>query len=338
MVDFVDCSRKDVRATRSVPVPAAQPGIKPPEELQADTPWFKVWMTAVRPFAYTASALAVVLGLAISFYSGHAILWGPFAITLLGVLCFHTAANLLNDCYDHRRGLDRQVFPMSGAVVRGWLTEAQVFRTAAILLAVGIACGIYLTWYAGWVVLLLGVIGALFAVGYTTPKLCFKYVGMGDLAIFFSFGILIVFGTFWVQVKEFHWLPVLWSLPPVLLTTGILHANNWRDLESDPIRGCRTVANVLGSRGSEAYYWVLVFGPFVLVAVYLLLGLIPGLGISTPLTTIAAVLALPLAIRLARVKRHGTPEQFAMLDGSTAQLHLVFTVLCSVAFFVGRYL
>lgn len=298
----------------------------------------RVWLTAVRPFAYTASALAVVLGLAVSHYSGYPVRWGLFALTLLGVLCFHTAANLLNDCFDHRRGLDTQVFPSSGAVVRGWLTEGQVFRAAAVLLFVGVSCGLVLTWYAGWVVLLLGILGAVFAVGYTTPRLCFKYVGLGDVAVFFAFGILVVFGAFWVQAQEFQWLPVLWSVPPALLTTGILHANNWRDLESDPTRGCRTMANTLGSRGSEAYYRVLVIGPFVLIAVYLLLDLLPNLGIHTPLTTLAAFLALPLAIRFAGVKRNGTPEQFAMLDGSTARLHLMFTILCSVAFFAARHL
>lgn len=292
----------------------------------------------MRPFAYTASALAVFLGLAIAHYSGYPIRWGAFAVTLLGVLCFHTAANLLNDCFDHRRGLDTQVIPTSGAVARGWITEAQAFWAAAVLLAVGAICGLFLTWYAGWVVLLLGVLGAMFSIGYTTPRLCFKYMGLGDAAIFFPFGILVVFGAFWVQARQFHWLPVLWSVPPALLTTGILHANNWRDIAGDPTKGCRTVANMLGSRGSQSYYRMLVTGPFVLVAVYLLLNLVPGLGIHTPLTTLAAFLALPLGLRLARIKHHGSPEQFAMLDGSTAQLHLVFTVLCSAAFFGARYL
>ncbi|MEI7435764.1 MAG: prenyltransferase [bacterium] len=301
-------------------------------------PRIKVWLTAVRPFAYTASALAVVLGLAIARYSGYPMQWAAFTVTLLGVLCFHTAANLLNDCFDHRRGLDTQIIPTSGAVVRDWITEAQAFRAASALLAVGVICGLFLTWYAGCVVLLLGLLGFLFAIGYTTPRFCFKYIGLGDFTIFFSFGILVVFGTYWVQARQFHWLPVLWSVPPVLLTVGILHANNWRDIESDPSKGCRTVASVLGSRGSEAYYRMLVLGPFVLVAAYLLLDLFPELGIHTPLTTLAAFLALPLAVRLVRVKRHGTPEQFAMLDSGTAQLHLVFTVLCSAAFFAACYL
>lgn len=300
-------------------------------------PVMRKWITAVRPFAYSASALAVALGAAIAFYLGYPVQWGPLGLTLLGVLCFHTGANLLNDCFDHRRGLDTRVVPTSGAVVRGWLTESQVFRAAALLILLGTACGLVLTWYAGWVVLLLGVLGAIFSLGYTTPRFCFKYVGMGDLAIFFSFGVLVVFGAFWVQAREFKWLPVLWSMQPVMLTVGILHANNWRDIETDPLKGCRTVANMLGSRGSEIYYRILVLGPFILIVAYLLLGLIPRLGIRTPLTTLVAFLALPLAIRLANVKKRGTPEQFAMLDGITGQLQLVFTSLCSLAFIVARF-
>ncbi|MBA4388717.1 MAG: hypothetical protein C0404_12100 [Verrucomicrobia bacterium] len=308
------------------------------EAISSDSvPVVKKWVTAVRPFAYSASALAAALGAAIAFYLGYPVQWGPLGLTFLGVLCFHTGANLLNDCFDHRRGLDTQVVPTSGAVVRGWLTESQVFRAAVALIVLGIACGLVLTWYAGWVVLLLGLLGAIFSLGYTTPRFCFKYVGMGDLAIFFSFGILVVFGAFWVQAREFHWLPVLWSLQPVMLTVGILHANNWRDIESDPAKGCRTVANMLGSRGSETYYRVLVIGPFVLIVACVLLNLVPGLEIHTPVSTLAAFLALPLAVRLANVKKRGTPEQFAMLDGSTGQLHLVFTSLCCLAFIAARY-
>jgi len=53
----------------------------------------KVWMIAVRPFACTASTLAVFLGLALAHYVGAPLRWGLFALTLIGVVCFHTAAN-----------------------------------------------------------------------------------------------------------------------------------------------------------------------------------------------------------------------------------------------------
>jgi 1,4-dihydroxy-2-naphthoate octaprenyltransferase len=296
-----------------------------------------VWSTAARPFAYSASALAVSVGFALASGEGQPIHWGPLAITLLGVLCFHTGANILNDCFDYQRGLDTEVLPTSGAVVRGWITESQALKAGGGLLAVGVLCGLALTWYAGWVVLLLGVAGALCAVGYTTPRFCLKYAGGGDLTVFLAFGVLVVFGTFWVQTRRFDWLPILWSLPVALLTVGILHANNWRDLASDPGKGCRTVASRLGSRASGHYYRVLVLSPFGLVGLYALLGRFPQLGLPTPIATLLAFLALPMALRLARAADPDLTVVPALLDARTAQLHLLFCLLCSAAFFISRY-
>jgi 1,4-dihydroxy-2-naphthoate octaprenyltransferase len=79
----------------------------------------RIWITAVRPFAYTGSALPVVLGAALAWHAEFPFHQGRFLLTLLGVVCFHTAANLFNDCFDYRRGLDKTVNPASGAVVRG---------------------------------------------------------------------------------------------------------------------------------------------------------------------------------------------------------------------------
>jgi len=243
--------------------------------------FLKTWLIAVRPFAYTGFLLSVALGLGISVYLGHPIRWGPFAVTMLGVVFFHTSANLLNDCFDHRRGLDTEVRPVSGAAVRNLLTERQVFKAAALFAALGAACGAYLVFRAGWVVLLLGAAGGFLAMSYTTPGRCLKYVGLGDLTIFLAFGVLPVFGAFWVQAQTFDWRPVLWSVPLVLPTVGILHANNWRDMDTEPAKGCRTFAHVLGDRGSAVYYATLTLGPFFLIALYFVLSRFAGAGLRS---------------------------------------------------------
>jgi 1,4-dihydroxy-2-naphthoate polyprenyltransferase len=297
----------------------------------------RVWLTAVRPFAYSASVLPVILGAAIAWYLGHPIRWALLAVTFVGVVCFHTGANLLNDCFDHRRGLDRDVLPTSGAVVRGWITEGMAFRVAWALLIAGAVCGFVLVRQAGWVVLLLGAIGAVCAAGYTTGGFCFKYAGLGDAAIFVAFGVLVVFGTFWVQARAFHWLPILWSAPLAMYTVGILHANNWRDVPTDPGRQCRTVASRLGRGGSARYYRLLTMGPFVLVGAFILLGRIPSVGLPTPATAALAFLALPLAARLSRTGPDPEPEPAPLLDSRTAQLHMLFGLLASAGFCIGRH-
>jgi len=298
----------------------------------------KLWLIAARAFSFPASVVAVLLGLAVSYHLGYPIRWIPFLITLVGMVAFHTASNLLNDCYDHRRGLDTQVFPTSGAVVRGLLTEQQALRAGFACIAVGAVCGLILVKVAGPVVLLLGAIGAVLVLGYTTGRLCFKYAGLGDLAIFCAFGLLPVFGTYWVQAQQFSWQPIVWSIPLVLVTVGILHANNWRDMASDRDKGCRTIAGMLGEGGSRAYHRILVLLPFALTIVFILVRLVGGVDMVAPLSAIAVLLALPSALKLTRVDRTHHAEAFVALDGATAQLQLKLGLLLTVALIVSRHL
>ncbi len=299
----------------------------------------KKWLITVRAFSYTASFTSVFLGMALALYDGHPAHWGLCVLTLVGVVCFHTTANLLNDCVDHRRGLDTQVVPTSGGVVRGWISERTAFRAAMGFLTIGVVCGLFLTWQAGWVVMLLGGIGTLIALGYTRNGFCFKYAGLGDLAIFIAFGVLPTFGSYWVQARHFSWLPIVWSIPIAAFTVGILHANNWRDLTTDPAQGCRTFASLLGERGSAVYYRVLMIGPFVMTLALCALAYIPGAPTGgAPLTCVIVLLAVPLAVKLLRIDRAHDARTFVMLDGKTAQLQLLFGILLPSAFIVSRWL
>lgn len=265
--------------------------------------------------------------------AGFPVRWRALFFTLFGVLGFHTAANLLNDVFDYRRGLDRRVSPHSGAIVRGWITEILGLRVALISLGAGIACGLVLFVDAGWVVFLLGLLGTVCAAGYTTPRFCLKYAGLGDLAIFMAFGILPVFGSWWVQTRSYSWMPVLWSLPIAFLAVGILHGNNWRDLESDRKKGCRTMAVLLGPEGSRRYYRFLVLSPFALVVFYVGLGQIFSLNRPASPSALTVFLAFPMALRLARTSANGGKGEFAVLDAKTARLHLLFGILC-LSFFL----
>lgn len=296
----------------------------------------KIWITAVRPFAYTASLLPVLLGLALAFSSGFPIRWGLFALTLIGVLSIHTAANLLNDCFDHRRGLDVEVLPMSGAVVRGWLSERQVWVAAMVFLGVGVACGLALTYMCGWVVMAVGLVGTIIALAYTRSGFCFKYNGFGDAAIFVAFGVLPVFGAYWVQTQTFSWRPILWSVPLCCYTVAILHANNWHDIDRDREADCSTFAGILGKSGSAIYYRTLILGPYVLVIGAVALARWGVSGGWAPITATAMLLSLPLAVKLALIRPDHDTAAFDMLDGSTAQLHMAFGIMLVAGLFVGQ--
>jgi len=153
--------------------------------------------------------------------------------------------------------------------------------------------------------------------------------------VFLNFGILGALGGWVTQTGAVAWLPVVWSIPISLLVVGILHANNWRDIEGDNSRDCKTVAGLLGDRASAPYYSFLLFGPFVIIVVLIALPRLTGIGTELPLTFSLTLLALPLAINLmGRASRRTTasdPLDFIALDAGTAQLNLLFGVLCTVS-------
>lgn len=293
------------------------------------------WLVAARLFALPASTMPVVFGTTAAVTTGGVSFRpGLFLAALLAMVLLHTGANMLNDVQDFRRGLDREATPVSGAIVRGWLTDRQVLRAAVLLLAMGSLIGLGLAARVGWPLLWIGLAGVLIGVGYTAgPAL--KYHAWGDLAVFLDFGILGALGAWTVQTGRPILRPVLWAVPLSLLVVAILHANNWRDIATDRARaGITTVAALLGDRGSLGYYGFLLFSPFVLVTALVGAGMLsPSLSWSLPWPTLAVWLSLPRALacwRKARQRRalmH--PMDFITLDGSTAQVNLFFGLLYS---------
>jgi 1,4-dihydroxy-2-naphthoate polyprenyltransferase len=300
----------------------------------------EVWWLALRPFSFPASTMPVLFGTVLAVTVGGAV-FRPllFIAALVAMLLLHGGANVLNDVCDFRKGLDREVLPVSGAVVRGLLSPGEALRGALVLFGAGSLLGLFLAWMSGWSILLIGLIGVAVGVLYSATPLGLKYRALGDLAVFLNFGLLGSLGAWTIQAGRPAWLPVFWALPFSLLVVGILHANNWRDIRGDKAGGCATVASLLGERRSEAYYRVLILAPFILVGALMALPLGRGLP-AMPLTFLLVLLALPQALGLLGRARSQSSEEggIAALDGATARLNLLFGLLCTVALVVHALL
>lgn len=293
----------------------------------------KKWLVAARPWSLPASTMPVVFGTALAVVVGGAH-FSPlrFLWALVTMMVLHSAANMLSDVFDFRHGLDRDVTPVSGAIVRGWLTDRQVLRGAVTLFVLGTASGLLIARATGKSLFIVGGIGLAVGALYTV----LKARALGDLAVFLNFGLLGAAGAWVVQTNSFSWLPVLWTVPMALLVIAILHANNWRDILTDGEKRVTTVAGVLGDKGSHAYYGGLLFAPFVIDLAFISVPRLTGgpLG-PMPLTFLVVLLALPSALRLwGRAVRRAEPRSpldFIVLDGATAQHNLVFGLLSTAA-------
>ncbi len=304
-----------------------------PQRALAGVPTLRKWLVAGRPWSLPASTMPVVFGTSLAVVLGGArFAPGRFALALLAMMILHAAANMASDVADFRRGLDRETTPVSGAIVRGWLSAGQVRRGSLVLFAAGIGLGLALVRLSTPRLLYVGAVGV--AVGAAYPFL--KSKALGDAAVGLNFGLLGALGAWAVQTRSLSWRPVLWAMPLAMLVMAILHANNWRDAASDGALRVTTVAGRLGDRGSLAYYGILLFGPFVIVAAFVLVPRLAGGPIpALPLSFLAVALAFPNALALwgRAVRRHAPrrPLDFVILDGATARHNLLFGLLATAA-------
>jgi 1,4-dihydroxy-2-naphthoate octaprenyltransferase len=301
---------------------------------------FKKWIICARPWALPASTMPVIFGTSLAVVFGGASLnLLHFFLAFFAMVILHSAANMRSDISDFKKGLDTQITPVSGALVRGWLDVRQVRVGSGLLFVLGSALGLVLVLKVGITLFIIGTVGVLIGLFYSF----LKYRAFGDLAVFLNFGILGALGAWVVQTGTFSWLPVIWTIPQSMLVSAILHANNWRDIPTDSKKDVRTMAGLLGDRRSLIYYGFLTFGPFAVLLILIFLPRILSLGLpALPFTFLLTLAGLIKAVDLwGRARRRRNPRHpmdFIILDGATANYNLIFGLLCIAAVWLHKVL
>lgn len=273
------------------------------------------WYSATRPRVFTATYVPIGVAGVIALQQGMFNLV-PFVLALIGALLLQTAANLVNEYADFRKGADEFKVAGQGMTIKNQvLTPRDVLMGAIASLVGGALIGLYLLSQSGPLLLWIGIAGVLGAVLYTAGPFALAYHGLGEITAGIMFGPLMVLGAYYVMAREFDWLPVIVSLPIAFMVAAILHANNIRDMDADRAVNKRTLAIILGLRLARIEYAILVYGTYVLLAIIVVLG-------YAPWTTLAAFITLPEAYRLERIM--ATSPDTALLhqaQGRTAKLH-----------------
>ena len=283
----------------------------------------KDWISAARPRTLPASASPVIAASAYAFYAGT-FRWVPAVLCLLFALLAQVASNMANDYFDYVKGSDKagRVGPRR-AVASGDITPRAMLMGTFCVLGVACAVGLGLVFFAGWQLIPIGVIIALFALAYTAGPYPLAYHGLGDVTVFLFFGLVAVNMTYYVQAFQFDAVVFLLSFAMGLLYINILLVNNYRDMEEDAAANKRTTVVLFGRR--FALWWYFVNG---LVAVLLLFPCLADFGIVYILLPAIVYLFLHIKTGLAIKQRVG--EALNPLLGATARNLLVFTILVSV--------
>ena len=291
---------------------------------------FGEWMIAVRPWSIPASAMPIITTVAFLFWTGAEINWLNAGLTLLGMVLFHLAGNTWSDYFDYKKKVDAEDTFGAKTLTTGMFQPEEIRNLAIGLLAAGVACGIALLALTGLPLLWIGIAGAACTLLYPAMK----FNALGDLDILLTFAFLPTIGTTYAATGAIDWSVLMIALPIGLITDGILHCNNTRDMVTDKRAGITTMAMKLGPASAAKLYAFEVVFPFAWVGLCSIAGLLP-------LHTIIIFMTIPIALGCAKTLLNGYndgPEMTADLDVRTANLQLLFSLLLSVAFVAARFI
>lgn len=280
----------------------------------------KDWFIATRPWSFPASAMPIIVSIAYLFSKNADINWYMAVWTLIGMVLFHITGNLWSDYFDFKKKVD-DTDTFGATSITSGLFQANEIRNFAIgMLVVSVLSGLGILYCTGLPILWIGMAGAVCMLLY--PFL--KYNALGDLDILMTFAFLPTIGTSYAITGAIDWSVLYIALPVGLITDGILHANNTRDIATDKRAGILTMAMSMGKKSAAWLYAFEVTFPYLWIVVCAVMGIFK-------LHTILVLISLPMAIKCAKTMLNGYNDTnaIAMLDMQAAQLQMVFSFMLS---------
>ncbi len=289
----------------------------------------QICIKTVRAQFFSVSLIPVLLAAALAKRDGFPFQWYVFFSFTLAVIFMHSGANLINDYYDFRKGVDKPGAHGSGcALVEGLISPRQARVCSHFCFLAALIPGVLLAAMRGPVLLLMGSAGFLGGYGYTGRPFGFKYIALGEMLVFLLLGPLLVVSGYFAFSGRLPLSAAYVSLPAGLLAAAILHSNNLRDIGPDREAGIRTMALLLGPRGAETEYYLLLFSPYLCIPVLCSLGIAPPAALLTWLTAPAAV-SCALSVRNTGA---GKSRAIKDIDVRTAGLHSAFGIIYAASF------
>lgn len=208
----------------------------------------KSWIEAVRLHTLPISISGVFAGISCALISGKFI-FTPALLCLLFAITAQITANLANDYFDFKNGIDdkdRDGFKRVLTVGEISPNEMKIGTIISFILTSIIGC--CLLFFGKWWMLPVGIIIVIFALAYSAGPYPLSHHGLGDIAVLIFFGIVPV--TLTCYLLNGNWSNLYLSLPTSiasgLLAVNVLIVNNYRDVESDAKNNKRTTAVIFG--------------------------------------------------------------------------------------------
>ena len=239
---------------------------------------FIIFLGASRPKFLMASAAAVLVGSSL----GYAVagVFNPvlFVLALLAIMALHAGANMANDYFDHTSGNDwvnRNPTPFSGGsryIQKGILSPKTVLLTALAALAIASAAGLVIVLLTkSFFILVLGLIGLFSGYFYTAPPVRLGYRGIGEFIIALLFGLLPVYGSYYLQTGRIDTVPLLPGCILGILIFLVILVNEFPDVAADAAVNKKTLIVCFGVPVAVWIYRIALAASFIIAAAAMLI-------------------------------------------------------------------
>ncbi|MBM7365959.1 1,4-dihydroxy-2-naphthoate polyprenyltransferase [Gordonia hydrophobica] len=253
------------------------------------------WIEGARPRTLPNAIAPVIAGTGAGLHAGD-VSWWKAALALVVSLSLIIGVNFANDYSDGVRGTDDDRVGPLRLVGSGVASPQSVKFAAFAALGIGAVCGLVLAAATAWWLIAIGAICIAGAWFYTGGKRPYGYQGFGEIAVFVFFGLVAVLGTQFVATGAVDWIGLGCAVAVGSLSSGVLIANNLRDIPTDTESGKITLAVRLGDRSTRIFYVVMCAIPVIMSI---------ALTVAAPAAAAGLLAALPL-IKPVRIVLGGT--------------------------------
>ena len=288
------------------------------------------WLRAIRIRFLLASVIAVSNGLAIAYWKTGQFDLLYAGLTYGGVAFLHASVDLLNDYWDHKRGIDsattRTKFSGgTGVLPDKVLTPKAVYFAGVMFLILGALVGTYFVVIRGvTIAIILGF--AVVAIYFYSTSIVNS--GLGELFVGIK-GAMIVLGTFYVQTGVIDAAAIFVGVIVGLLSATVLFVNSFPDFDADRSKGRRTLVILAGKRKAAMAFPLFVIAAYAMIAAGIFFGF-------TKIYSLASLASLPLAVKAiaALRKDHETTQGLVPAMGATVTYSRVtgFVLAASLLF------
>ncbi len=261
----------------------------------------------------------------------------PAIFALFAMVAFNAGANMVNDYFDHLSGndlLNKNSSPFSGGsryIQKGIVSPRAMLLAGIISLLIGSALGLVIVFLTkSLFILTLGIIGVLGGFFWTAPpvKWCYRFIG--EPYIFTMFGLLPVYGAYYLQTGKVDFVPFFPAVIIGILIAMVAEINSFPDLQADAAVSKRTLVVRYGVPvGAWVYRIALVTSYVLAIAAMVVYRWMfwPGLFFLCTLPMAA------FAIKFANEKELTTPG-LCRANKITILLHSVGALALTIGFII----